>query len=89
MIELDLGFHRSGTFWIQPYRREVFELLLQTVKSWGRRVHLEWHRFEQVRTYILIGFNQLITSQRTSVICNIVKVLLSLRHFENRLLTYY
>ena len=57
MIESDAGLHGSGGLWIQAHTRKVFELLLQTVKSWGRREHLEWHRFGQVRAHILMGFN--------------------------------
>ena len=54
-IELDGGVLGSGSVWVQDHRRKVFEVFLQTVKSWGRREHLEWKRFGKVRTYVLIG----------------------------------
>ena len=57
MIELGGGLHVSGGLCSLARTHKVFELLLQTVKPWGRREHLEWHVFEQLCTYVLMGFD--------------------------------
>ena len=61
-IEIDMDFLGLDSLWIQDHRRKVFEVFLQTVKSWGRREYLEWKGVEQVRTYVLRGSDELIKS---------------------------